>query len=228
MLANTVAILHDNTVHGDDSYLVRSLGEYACLDAVMDGVTGRHGGEASRAVMEALATASLTSPDDVVTVLEAVNQRLYQRGWGHWWLTTASVALCLDGTLSVVGAGDSPVFLIRSDTCQPLFSHIRGFGRTGTVRALGAGPRLCNLYRADITLEPNDRVVLATDGVTENITRCELVGIIRQAASPQAAAEHLTALLVTRCRTDQPSAPRGGSFRRDDWTAIVRFFGHKE
>lgn len=49
-------------MHGDDSYLVRSLEEHAYLDAVMDGVTGRRRGEASGAVREALATASLTAP----------------------------------------------------------------------------------------------------------------------------------------------------------------------
>ena len=41
MLTSTVAILHDNTAHGEDSYLVRKLSHHAFLDAVMDGVTGR-------------------------------------------------------------------------------------------------------------------------------------------------------------------------------------------
>jgi serine/threonine protein phosphatase PrpC len=224
MLISTVATLHNNAAHGDDNYVLRPLGDNGFLDAVMDGVTGRKGGEASRTVVEALMTASLTSPADVVAVLEEVNQTLYRRGWGHWWLTTVSVALFLDGTLSIVSIGDSPVLLIRSDSCQALFSHVSGFGPAGMVRALGAKSTLVNLYRAAVPITPGDRVVLATDGITENVTRHELVEIIRRAASPQAAAERLTALLATRQATAHLPAPPGGSFRRDDWTAILRFF----
>ncbi|HEY7491035.1 MAG TPA: hypothetical protein VIH59_08005, partial [Candidatus Tectomicrobia bacterium] len=126
MLTSTVATLHDNSAHGEDSYLVRPLGNTAFVDAVMDGVTGRQGQDASRAVREALATALLTSPEDVVAALETVNQKLYQRGWGRFWLTTVSAALFLDHTLHVVGVGDSPVLLIRADSCQLLCHRVGG------------------------------------------------------------------------------------------------------
>jgi serine/threonine protein phosphatase PrpC len=224
MLTSTVATLHNNAAHGDDNYLVRPLGDNAFLDAVMDGVTGRRGGEASRAVVEALAAAALASPDDVVAVLEDVNQKLYRRGWGRLWLTTASVVLFVGGRLYVVGAGDSPVLLIRSDVCQPLFSHVSGFGQAGVARVLGAGSTLVSLYRAEVTIAPGDRVLLATDGITENITRSELVEMVQSAPSPNAAAERIAALMATRQAEGRLPAPLGGGFRRDDWTAIVRFF----
>jgi len=64
MLTTTVAILHDNTGHGEDQYVVRTLDNNAFLDAVMDGVTGRRGWEASQIMAEALAAAPLTSPAD--------------------------------------------------------------------------------------------------------------------------------------------------------------------
>jgi serine/threonine protein phosphatase PrpC len=224
MLTSTVAILHNNTAHGDDNYLVRPLGDYACIDAVMDGVTGRRGREASQAVREALTAAPLTSPDDVVAVLQGVNQALYQRGWGHWRLTTVSVAMVLDGILSVVGIGDSPVFLIRSATCQPLFGPSSGFGQAGMIRTLGSSPTVVNLYRAEVVLMPGDRVVLATDGVTANVTRPELVGIIQSAASPDAAAAQLTSLIATRRAEASLPVPTGRGFQHDDWTAVVRFF----
>jgi protein phosphatase len=224
MLTSTVATLHNNTAHGDDNYLVRPLGNNAALDAVMDGVTGRRGGEASRIVAEALAATVLMSPADVVAVLEDVNQKLYRRGWGRMCLTTASVALFLDGRLYVVGVGDSPVFLIRPAAYQALFSHVSGFAQAGMARVLGAGDTLINLYRAEVTIEPGDRLVLATDGITENVTRSELVEIVRTAVSPGEAAERLTTLLATRQAEDRLPAPLGGGFRRDDWTAIVRFF----
>ena len=68
MLTSAVAIAHDNSAHGEDGYLVRALDERAHLDAVMDGVTSRRGGQASRWVVEALTAAPLTSVNDVVAV----------------------------------------------------------------------------------------------------------------------------------------------------------------
>ena len=220
MLTSTVATLHDNSTHGEDSYLVRTLDNNALLDAVMDGVTGRKGREASRALADALATAVLTSPDDVVAVLETMNQKLYQRGWGRFWLTTVSAVLFLGDTLHVIGVGDSPVFLLRSDSCQALFCHVSGLLHAGVARALGARQTLGSLYHTAVTVAPGDRVVLATDGVTDNMTRPELVDIVRHAASPNTAAEQLHTLLTTRHQQGQWR----GDFRRDDWTAIIRFF----
>src|SRR5437867_7793538 len=118
MLTSTVAILYDNAGHGEDHYVVRTLNDKAFLDAVMDGVTGRRGWEASQALADALTVAPLASPADLLAVLEEVNQQLYRRGWGHFLLTTISAALCCDGTLYLMGAGDSPIVLIRSDTSR--------------------------------------------------------------------------------------------------------------
>ena len=43
-LTSVVATLFDNSTHGEDSFLIRDLGNGHFLDAVMDGVTG-HGGK---------------------------------------------------------------------------------------------------------------------------------------------------------------------------------------
>jgi serine/threonine protein phosphatase PrpC len=220
MLTSTVATLHDNSAHGDDSYLVRSLGDTAFLDAVMDGMTGRQGQDASRSVQAALAAAPLASPEDVVATLEAVNLQLYQRGWGRFWLTTVSAALFLDHTLHVVGVGDSPVLLIRADSCQLLCHRVGGGMHAGVARMVGASKQLLHLSRTAVPVEPDDRVLLATDGVTDTVTNSELAAILQQAASPAEAAERLNTLVTTR----QQQAHLSGDVRRDDWTAIIRFF----
>jgi serine/threonine protein phosphatase PrpC len=220
MLTTTVAILHDNTGHGEDQYVVRTLDNNAFLDAVMDGVTGRRGWEASQTLADALAVAPLTSPADLLAVLEDVNDQLYRRGWGRFLLTTIAAALCLDGTLYTMGAGDSPIVLIRSETSQLLSSRISGLSALGPPRAIGASKQLGNLYRHEVTLAPGDRVVLATDGVMDTVPRPELVDIVRSAVSPDAVVQQLHTLLTTR----QGEAQARGETRRDDWTAIVRFF----
>lgn len=224
MLSSRVAILHDNTVHGEDSYLVRDLDGRAFLDAVMDGVSGRRGAEASQAVRDELAAAALISPEDVVAILSEMNERLYRRSLGPLWLTTVSATLYLDGRLYVMGIGDSPVLLIQGDTYRYLVGGVRGFGYMGVAGALGASPKLLRLLRTEMALEPGARVVLATDGLTDNLTTDELVQIVRQAATPDEAVAHLHAILTARQRQDRSPTPLGERFRHDDRTALVRFF----
>ncbi|HEX9869308.1 MAG TPA: SpoIIE family protein phosphatase [Candidatus Tectomicrobia bacterium] len=218
MLTSRVATLQDNSAHGEDNYLIRALGEHAFLDAIMDGVTGRGGKQASRLAVEALAVARLTSAGDMVAVLEKLNRQLYDRGGGSLLLTTVSAALCIDDKLSIAGVGDSSAFLIRSKSFQYLCSPRPGM-------FLGSHVQLQGFYRMEMTIEPGDRMVLATDGITDNITSSELVDVIRHSASPDEAAGQLRTIMVTRAAGEcLAAAPLRGRFRYDDWTAIVRFF----
>jgi serine/threonine protein phosphatase PrpC len=224
MLTSTVAILNDNAAHGEDSFLVRSLHDRATLDAVMDGVTGRGGREASQEVVHALSDAPLASPEAIVALLEDINQRFYQISLGRFLLTTASVALCLGHQLHVVSVGDSQVWLIRPDTVQLLSSDARGFVHVGIARALGMQKTLRQLHRADVEIVPGDRLVLTTDGVTDNMTQDELVDMVRRAVSPDEAVEQIRMLMSSRRAKGVLPAQLGGRFRNDDQTAILRFF----
>ena len=105
MLGSTVATFQDNSAHGEDNFLILDLGNNAFLDAVMDGVTGHGGEEASQSLVDALAGATIKSPDDVVGVLEEVNAEFYQVGGGRFLLTTVSVALFLEDRLYIISAG---------------------------------------------------------------------------------------------------------------------------
>lgn len=225
MLPSTAATLHDNSAHGDDSYVVRTLGDGRWLDAVMDGVTGRRGSDASRAVAEALSAATPHSADDIVALLEEVNEHLYHRGWGRFFLTTVAAALCQGNQLSVLGAGDSPVFLIRADTVQQLCAHVKGFLQGGLVQAVGMQKNLSKLYRAEVTLMPGDRLVLTTDGITENVPYNDLVHLVRSAASPDDVVTQIRTIMTTHRAQSQQGRVPGAGFRDDDWTMIVRFFG---
>ena len=138
-------------------------------------------------------------------------------GWGRFLLTTVAAALYLDGKLYVVGAGDSPVFLIRSNPFHQLSSGMSGV-------FIGAGKQLVNLCRAEVTVEPGDRLVLATDGITDNVTSSELVDIVRSTASSDEAAERISTSIVTRHQGGALPTPFGRRLRADDRTAIVRFF----
>jgi serine/threonine protein phosphatase PrpC len=166
----------------------------------------------------------VASPEDIVAALEDLNQRFYQVSLGRFLLTTASVALCLDNQLHVVSAGDSPVWLIRSDAVHLLASDARGFVHVGVTRALGMQKTLRQLYRAHLDIKPEDRLVLTTDGVSDNMTQDELVDLIRRAASPDEAVEQLQALIASRQASGVLPERLGSRFRHDDRTAIIRFF----
>ena len=225
ILSSNVATFQDNSTHGEDSYLIRNLGNNNLMDAVMDGVTGHGGEEASQSVVEALSAATLASPEDVVKVLDEINQEFYQVGGGRFLLTTVSVALYLDGRLHVISAGDSPVYLINPDSHRQLSGRVGGFLHVGVAQAIGASDGLGNLRRIEADIEPGARLVLATDGVTDNITIDELVDAVSNAPSPENAAERVNGAVAARIEEGVLPESLGRRFRHDDRTAIFRFFG---
>lgn len=222
-LASSVATLYDNSTHGEDTYLIKDLGGGHFLDAVMDGVTGHGGEEASRSVAAALDAAAIAGPGDVVAALEEQNTDFFQVGGGRFLLTTVSVALFLGGPLYIISAGDSPVFQIRGDAHQQLSGRIGGILRMGTAKAIGAGADL-NLHRAETDLQPGDRLITASDGVTDNVNPAELAAMVRSAADPEAAAAAVKTAIDDRLERGITPELLGGRFRHDDQTGIFRFF----
>ena len=222
-LASVVATLYDNSTHGEDTYLVKDLGNGHFLDAVLDGVTGHGGAEASSSVAAALEAAPIAGPAEVVAALEEQNADFFQVGGGRFLLTTVSVALFLGGPLYIISAGDSPVFRLRGAEQRQLSGRIGGILRMGTAKAIGAGADL-NLHRAEVDLQPGDRLITASDGVTDNVNPAELAELVRQAADPERAAAAVKSAIDDRLERGITPELLGGRFRHDDQTAIFRFF----
>ena len=221
-LKSAVATLYDNSTHGEDTFLVRDLGSGCFLDAVMDGVTGHGGEEASRSVAEALQAISIASPEDVAAALTEQNADFFQVGGGRFLLTTVSVALYLGGPLYIISAGDSPIFHLRGEQHWQLSGRIGGILRMGTAKAIGASEAL-NLHRTETTLAAGDRLVTASDGVTDNVRPEELADIIRSASDPEAASGQVKQTIDDRLKQGITPALLGGRFRHDDQSAIFRF-----
>lgn len=222
-LTSLVATLYDNSTHGEDTYLIKDLGNGHFLDAVLDGVTGHGGAEASSSVAAALAAATIAGPEDVVAALEEQNADFFQVGGGRFLLTTVSVALFLGGPLYIISAGDSPIFRLRGAEHQQLSGRIGGILRMGTAKAIGAGADL-NLHRAEVDLQPGDRLITASDGVTDNVNPAELAEMVRQAADPESAAAAVKSAIDDRLERGITPELLGGRFRHDDQTGIFRFF----
>ena len=225
MISSVYATFQDNSSHGEDSFLVRDLGGGSFLDVVMDGVTGHGGGEASKELASALEAASISSAEDVTAVLEEMNEEFFQVGGGRFLLTTVSVALYQGDRIIALNAGDSPIYHIGPDVHQQMGGRVGGLLRPGGTKVIGGEEKL-TLYRAELAVSPGDRLIIASDGVSDNVHIDELVGIIRNAASPEAAAEETKALIDVHL--EQGLAPEllGARYRHDDQTAVIRFFSN--
>jgi hypothetical protein len=159
-----------------------------------------------------------------VEALERINEEFYQVGGGRYLLTTLSAALYLNGRLNVISAGDSPIFLFGPGSSQQLAGRVGGFLRASAAKPIGAGPHLANLTKVETHVDSGARLVLATDGLSDNIQRGELEEMVRRAASPPEVAERINETIAALLREGRVPAQLGGRFRHDDRTAIIRFF----
>ena len=174
MQTSSLAILYDNTAHGEDNYLTRDLGNGNFLDVVLDGVTGHGGDEASGSVADALNQAAISGPEDIIAVLTEHNADFHQVGGGRFLLTTASAALYLDGKLHILSVGDSPIYIIRPDGFEQYSGRIGGLIRLGVSKAIGAEASL-SVFQTEVDLSSTDRLICCTDGVSDNGTADQAV-----------------------------------------------------
>ncbi len=224
MLASTVTTMQDNSAHGEDSFLSKNLGDGEFLDVVMDGVTGHGGEQASTELKEALDGEELNNPEDIVKLLSEINADFYSVGAGRFLLTTVSAVLGRGGKLQIISAGDSPVILVNKEGHRKLSGHAGGFLHVGVARAIGASEELGAPAQVEITPSAGDRLLLATDGITDNMTIEELAEVIRNASTPEQAAETIEDTIKERLQEGRVPETIGVRFRYDDRTGIIRFF----
>jgi serine/threonine protein phosphatase PrpC len=218
------AVYHDNSSHGEDAYVTRELHHQFVLDAVLDGATGRGGAQASSLAANMLREAKLENLTDLTDLLDLANKQLFQRGRGRFFLTTAAVTLKLGDVLEVVSVGDSSVLLIRDgDVVSLTFTTI---GPMLLDVSNGLGRREALSYKITrVMLSPQDRLVLATDGLIENVAPSELAALVSATPSPEEAVSALQQLLCERKRTNRGRVDDHSGFRHDDATAIIRYVG---
>ena len=224
MLASKVITMQDNSAHGEDSFLSKELGNGEFLDVVMDGVTGHGGEQASTELRDALNGANFNNADDIISLLSEINEEFYSVGSGRFLLTTVSAVLGRDEKIQVVAAGDSPVFLINKDGYRKLSGNAGGFLHVGVARAIGASEKLGAPSQIEITPSPGDRLLLATDGITDNMSIDELTEVINNASTPEGASARIEETIKERLTEGRVPETIGVRFRYDDRTGIIRFF----
>jgi serine/threonine protein phosphatase PrpC len=209
----------------EDSFLERT---EVGLWAVADGMGGHESGEvASRLIVEALAAVTSFSSgyaflDEVCASLMRVNGELIARAAalppGAVIGSTAVVLLAFENHYACVWAGDSRAYLLRggelmrithdhslvqelidSGVIDPAEARTHHRGNVIT-RAVGAAPTL-SLDMHNNAVEPGDRFLLCSDGLTGVVEDEEIARIIGQ--SPlDAAADRLLATALERGARD--------------------------
>jgi protein phosphatase len=165
--------------------------------------------DAGRAVQQALAEANQA-------IIDAGKHQPCTRRMG----TTAVLAVKQENQVYVAGLGDSRAYLIRGDRVEQLtvdHSVAKALELNGTFTAEQArnSPWQHVLYKflgcaemADgaevrpFTPEPGDRLLLATDGLTNHVTEDDLRAGVQSYPDPQAWADYLVSLALERGSRD--------------------------
>ena len=205
------------------------------LYAVADGMGGHAGGEvASLTAVEALrASFKGGTPGDLVAAVIAANRAVIDRADSDTGLTGMGTTLCavapvtVDGEdrVAVVNVGDSRVYLMRSQELTQLtedHSLPEDLLRAGelTPEQAAVDPRRNIVTRSlghfedldpdvwDLVPYTGDRLLLCSDGLTNEVSDAEIESVLRRQADPDAAAAELV-----------EQANEGGG--RDNITVIV-------
>ena len=174
---------------------------------------GHAAGEiASRLAVQALSKASLgeaAEPTAIREAISAANRLVYesasgaQRGMG----TTCALLLVGDADAHIGNVGDSRIYRLRSDSLeqltrdhtlasemvdQGLISPDQAMrdGGSAITRALG-GAETVDPDVSSVELQPNDRFVLCSDGLSGMISDENIRAILLGADDPQRAAQNL-------------------------------------
>lgn len=193
----------------EDSYLVDRRLE---LFAIADGMGGHRAGE----VASATALAALQNAmNDGVLVGDAVgraNSAVWDQASSNPDLagmgTTVTAAWSNGTTLTVAHVGDSRAYLLRGDGLQQVtvdHTLVEELIRDGRLtpeqaavhpqrsiitRALGVDSRVdVDVY--SLVLQPNDRVMLCSDGLTSMVRTGHIAELLRRESDPTAAANAL-------------------------------------
>jgi serine/threonine protein phosphatase PrpC len=224
--------------HSEDALAVLPVADRGVVLAVADGVGGSPGGrDAALIVLESLRVAVAMKSEEnlqraIFAAIEAANFRLMEQGIGAG--TTIAVAEIIDGTLRCYHVGDSEVVVVgqRGKVKGRLVPHSpAGFAiETGLItedeamhheyrhillNVIGA-PTMRVEAAEPIELSRRDTVLLASDGLLDNLYMSEILEEARCGALASSA-DRLVSMAVERMESMDASLPS----KPDDLSLIL-------
>jgi serine/threonine protein phosphatase PrpC len=192
------------------------------LAAVADGMGGHPGGEIASATAVALLQAAFTgrSLDELHAAARAANRAIWDRAGASPELEGMGTTICAagltgDGDLAVVNVGDSRACVFHNGALtqltddhsvaadlvrrgelseQEAFDHPQ---RGILTRALGVGPDV-QLDGAAHPVVAGDRVIVYTDGLSNEVPNDEIAALMAATEDLQATADALVELALSR------------------------------
>ena len=175
------------TILGDDPRVVGDRMEGPSLIVVLDGLGGHRAGDvASQLAGQRFAEAEVPKDEDGVTDLfDQADRLLHDAGeseprYAGMGTTAALLAFGADGQAALVAnVGDSTVWRLNADGMHELTVSDRAFGST-ILQCLGASDRGVEPHVARVELQPGDRILLASDGLTDVLATDRIAAVLRE------------------------------------------------
>ncbi len=213
--------------HNEDAI---GLYDDAQIWVVADGMGGHEAGDyASQRIVEAIkdipAGGLIERVAAMEETLQSVNTELVTRGKENGGKTIGStvIACVADTEHAVIAwAGDSRAYLFRSGTLEQInedHSFVGELVRAGTIteeeaeahpaanvvtRAVGGDSRLAVDYQYE-ELQPGDRIMLCSDGVSKEISAAKIAELLGSAADPRQACEAISEAVFAARASDNLS-----------------------
>jgi serine/threonine protein phosphatase PrpC len=202
------------------------------LFLVADGMGGQNAGEVAAAMTAELleagvADGSLRTMAELDDAVGRANASVWERSGRDRELqgmgTTCTAVLVTGPRVLIAHVGDSRAYLLRGDELRQLttdHTFVQGLidqgqlrpedvathpQRSVIVRAIGAAADIVT-DRLTIELEPGDRLLLCSDGLSSLVTAGAIAGALAGQSDPQAAAERLVELANTAGGIDNVTA----------------------
>jgi serine/threonine protein phosphatase PrpC len=231
---------HGPELPNEDAAALFPLGPRSGVLAVADGVGGRPaGGQAARAALEALGkslergvSAGTSVRESVLDGLDAANRAVLALGLGS--ATTIVVAEIEDGAVRSYHVGDSGLLVVGQRgrvKLQTIFHSPVGYAVEAGIldereairhadrhlisNALGREDMRLDLS-SEVRLAPRDTLLLASDGLFDNLRTPEIAERIRRGDLAQSFAQ-----LCADCRRRMESPREGAPSKPDDLTVVA-------
>lgn len=195
---NQDRVVLGRTVVGDDPQVHADRLGGPALIAVLDGLGGHRAGDvASQLAGQELAEAEVpTDEAEITALLHQTDRRLHDAAMGDaryegMGTTAALVAFAADGSTALVAnVGDSTIWRLNDQGLEELSVSDRAFGST-IFQCLGASAYGVDPHVQRIEVEPGDRLLLASDGLTDVIGLDDIAARLRDDADASDAVERL-------------------------------------
>lgn len=212
------AIYLDNAAHGEDA-VVRRRWKDALLVGVFDGVTMAEGAAASSKLKEHFTTIKRHDGLDLAAELRRVHEALITSHAGHAQ-STAALALIAGEDLTICTVGDSPAILFTNTGDAWRAERLTPLDRDANEPAL-----LTQVVGADTivahtrSVKADGVLLLASDGITDNLSIDELTACIMKTPSPKRILDRIRRAIEKR-RSKDSSPTFSDGFKEDDRCAL--------